>query len=218
MASNNSLRPASRWASGSSSKKHVRTPREARSQDRQLALPAAKVLHRTLGVSITEAEGVQVAADLALEAWSAQFREAVQEALLALQHTLHPAQVGCHLRRAELFTARVQLPLEVQDLRPRGAHYFHGRAFVALDVLGQGGHVEAPAADDLSPVDLLRTGEDTEHRGLASAVRSDQPDPRASVHPEVQAPEHGPSPVKLLYRPQPDEGHAALPFLNAAIL
>src|SRR4051812_46683524 len=80
-----------------------------------------------------------------------------------------------------------------------------------LDVLGQRGNAEAPAADYLSPIYLLRAGEDAEHRGLARAVGADEPDPRPRVHLEVQAPEHGPSTVKLFHGPKPDKGHAALP-------
>ena len=173
-------------------------------------MPAAQVLHRPLDL-ITETEGPKITASLALEAGSAQFREAAQEALLAHEHTLHPAQVRCHLWRAKLLPARVQLSLELQDLRPRRAHHLHQSTFVALDVLGQRGHVQAPAADDLSIVDLFRACENTEHRGLARTVGCDQPDPRPRVHLEVQAPQHGPSPVKLRHGPQPDEGHATLP-------
>jgi hypothetical protein len=137
--------------------KHVGTTRKARGENCQLAMPAAQVLHRPLDL-ITETEGPKITASLALEAGSAQFREAAQEALLAHEHTLHPAQVRCHLWRAKLLPARVQ-----------------------------------------------------EHRGLARTVGCDQPDPRPRVHLEVQAPQHGPSPVKLRHGPQPDEGHATLP-------
>jgi len=115
---------------------HVWATRKTRRQDSQLALPTAQVLHRPLDVPITDTKGPKITASLAFEARSAQFCEAAQETLLALEHALHPAQVRGHFWRAKLLPAYVQLSLELQDLRPRRAHDLERRAPVALDVLG----------------------------------------------------------------------------------
>jgi hypothetical protein len=196
----------------------VRTPREAGGQDCQLALPAAQVPHRTIDVAITKTQRPEVAACLAHKAGSAELSEAAQQPVLTLQYPLHAAQIGRHLRRAELFLARFQFRLEIRDLWPRRAYDLHRRACVALDVLGQSSDAQAPAPDHLSSVDVLRACENAKHCRLASAVPADESDSRPRVHPHPKTPQHSPASVELLYGTQPDEGHAVLLTLTRCVL
>src|SRR5829696_3085571 len=188
----------------------VGTPREARGEHRQLALPTAQLSHGTFDIPSTETERPDVATRLTLESWPAELRKTAQEPLLTLQYPLHPAQVARHHRRAELLLAISKLFLELRDLGPGGAHDLHQRAFVTLDVLGQRGNAQTAAPDHGPPVDPLRASEDPEHGGLARAIGADEPDPRPGDDLHVQTREHGPAPVELLYGTQSYEGHAAL--------
>jgi hypothetical protein len=116
---------------------------QAGAQSHERALPAAQGAHRSLlHVGFAEAEDLETTTHLALEAGSSQFCEAPQELPMALQHPLHPAQVGGHLGRAELRLASVELPLEFRDLRTRRADHLGWCTVVANDVLGKVGRAQ----------------------------------------------------------------------------
>ena len=181
-------------------------------------MPAAQIPHRTIDVAITKAQRSEVAACLALEAGTTELREAAQEPVLALQHPLHPAEVGRHPGRAELLLASFEFLLKIRDLWPRSAYDLHRRTFVALDVLGQSGDAQSAAPDHLSRIDILCTCEDAKHCGLASAVTSDEPDPRPRVHLQPKIPQHGPASVRFLYGTKADECHTDLPTLTRYVL
>ena len=83
---------------------------EASSQHRELALSPAQLVHGPVEVVPVEAELRQAPARLAVEAVAAELGEAFDQARVAFEDPLHPAQVARDLGLPEALLAGLELP------------------------------------------------------------------------------------------------------------
>ena len=185
----------------------IRVADQAGGERGELALSAGERGGRKRQVVVVEAQADEQAPRFSCQPRSTGFHPAIEHRLLFDEDAIHLREVGRDRGPRQLRLDRPELVVERGDVRPPGEHPRLRRPVVALGVLLEVAHGDSAPPDDLALVHVLGATDDPEHRRLAGTVRSDDPDPGAVGHHEVDPLEHGPRAVRLVHPDEADDGH-----------
>ena len=159
----------------------IRVPDEACREPDELSLAPGQHGERPLPLVFPDTEVAQQARRPVPQARATGPLEAVEQALLVLQHAGQTRHVAADGRIGQALTDRGEVPLDRGEIGPRPEQRGDDRDVGWLLLLRQVGDPEVARARHEAALGELETGDRAQQRRLPAAIWSDQADPRVAI-------------------------------------